>query len=140
MKKQISKPAPVVARTLLFNGKILADSASATGEYGGGERHRYFDSRDDLLQEMQKIAGANTAIGHGTIFTAGKIVDYDDLISEVEEAAENELILIETHYETIGMLETYKKFCELVKKVPGLVMVGLYSRDNPDKLPILIWG
>lgn len=126
-------------RTLMFNGKILADSASATGEYGDGERHRYFDSLDDLRQEMQKIAGANTDIGHGTIVTAGEILDYTELVSEVEEAAENELILIETHYETIGMLETYKKFCELVKKVPGLVMVGIYSKDNPDAHPILIW-
>lgn len=139
MKKQVNKPVQNVGRTLMFNGKLLADSSSPTGEYGGGEQHKYFDSRAALLQEMQKIAGANTAIGHGTIFTAGKIVDYGDLISEVEEAAENELILIETHYETIGMLETYKKFGELIRRVPGMVMVGLYSRDYPDKVPILIW-
>lgn len=139
MKQQISKPTAAIARTLMFNGKILADSGSPTGEYGAGERHRYFDSLDDLRQEMQKIAGANTGIGHGTVFTAGKIHDYDELISAVEEAATNELVLIETTYETIGSIDDYERFCELIKKVPGLVMVGLYSRDNPDAHPILIW-
>lgn len=129
-------------RTLLFNGLMLLDSDSETGKYSGapGGQHRYFSSREELLQEMEKIAHANSEIGLGKIFNRGKILEYPDLIFEVEEAGANELVLIETSYETIGTVDDYEKFLGLIKKSPALLMVGIYNGFEPDKFPILVWN
>ena len=141
MKKKMTPETKKTARTLMFNGQFLLDSSSYSGHYAEfeGAPCRYFDSRAALLEEMEKISQANDAMGNGAIFDCGKILDYDELISAVEEAAAGELVLIETLYQTVGNLDDYEKFCGLIRKSPGLVMVGFYDKFTPNHFPVLIW-
>ena len=141
MKKKMTPETKKTARTLMFNGQFLLDSSSYSGHYAEfeGAPCRYFDSRAALLEEMEKISQANDAMGNGAIFDCGKILDYDELISAVEEAAAGELVLIETLYQTVGNLDDYEKFCALIRKSPALVMVGFYDKFKPNHYPVLVW-
>lgn len=132
-------------RILMFNGKILADSSSVTMTYKGenGDSHRYFSSVDDLCDEMKKIAGATTSMGKGKIRDVGEILDPEDLFSVMDSVKENELVLVKTRYEVIGDMAQYQEFLEHIRKLPGLVMVGVWTDDlskfRPDGVPILLW-
>lgn len=141
MKKKMTPETKKTARTLMFNGQFLLDSSSSSGHYEEfqGSKCRYFDSSAALLEEMEKISQANDAMGNGAIFDCGKILDYDELVSAVEEAAAGELVLIETMYQAVGNLDDYEKFCGLIRKSPALVMVGFYDKFKPNDYPVLVW-
>lgn len=132
-------------RILMFNGQILSDSKSILIQYQGdnGYSHRYFDSVDELCEEMEKIAGATTSMGKGVIRDLGEILDREELFSAVRSAKKGELVLVKTQYEVVGNQFEYEKFTEIVRRSPGLVMVGAWTNDfsrlSPAGTPILIW-
>lgn len=134
-------------RTLIFNGQILSDSASGTGQYEGyasenESHHKKFDSVDELLNEMNMISQANTSMGYGKIRDAGVIRDQATLEKVLRSAKDSELLLIRTQYSVIGWVEAYASFTESLHKYPGLVMVGVWNEellDEMDESPILLW-
>ena len=134
-------------RRLIFNGLILSDSASASGQYEGyasenGSHQKEFDSVDELLDEMNMISQANTSMGYGKIRDAGVIRDQATLEKVLRSAKENQLLLIRTQYNVIGWIEAYASFTESLHKYPGLVMVGVWNEELPDEMgesPILLW-
>lgn len=131
------------ARRFIFNGKFLFDSNSAHYEIGKRNRHRYFDSIDDLCTEMKEISKANTSMGNGVIRDLGQILNKQDLIKALKSVKEGELVLVKTRYETIGTLSEYEKFTKSLGSLPGMVMVGAWTDDfseyTPTGTPILLW-
>ena len=134
-------------RTLIFNGLVLSDSASASGQYEGyasenGSHHKKFDSVDELLDEMNMLSQANISMGYGKIRDAGVIRDQATLEKVLRSAKDNEFLLIRTQYNVIGWMDAYASFAESLHKYPGLVMVGVWNEELLDEMgesPILLW-
>lgn len=128
-------------RTLIFNGQILADSASPIGKYEGFENEnlRKFKTREELLAEMDLIGNANVSMGLGKILDAGDITDRNRLIRTIDSVSKNQLLLVRTRYSTVGNIDAFERFTAHISQLPGLVMVGIYSDEEPDAHPFLIW-
>ena len=135
-------------RTLIFNGLILSDSASASGEYQGQKNKygpgysRMFDTVDELLAEMKIISVANMEMGKGEIADILDARDESEINQALGLAEENKMLLIRTSLEAIGGIESYEKLTALVPNLPGLVMIGAwtnYPEEGESAKARLIW-